>query len=86
MTYIFHNVVAQGALRFYRNGFADTNQAWNSGIVQIYYEDEWGNICDLWAFGMAEANVICHQFGYSGATSFTDSGSSSMYVIIIINL
>ena len=55
-------------------------QGWSSGIVQISYgsSGNWGNICDDLYFGLTEANVICHQFSFSGASSFTNAGSSSL--------
>ena len=76
--YICFIGVSPGALRFYRNGYPTFTQAWSSGIVQIYYEDFWGNICDDSDFGSTEADVICHQFGYSGASSNTNTGVSSL--------
>ena len=54
-------------------------QGWSSGIVQISYgsSGNWGNICDDFYFGLKEANVICHQFSFSGVSSFTNAGSLS---------
>ena len=75
--FVFSTSVAQGALRFYRSGYATTNQAWSSGIVEIYYSGSWGNICYGYTFGQTEADVICHQMGYIGASSY-DSSVSSM--------
>ena len=72
------HAVARGAVRFYRNGSPTTTQAWSSGIVQIYYSFSWGNICDDLDFGSTEADVVCHQFGYSGASSHTNTGTSSV--------
>ena len=31
----------------------------------------WGNICRLSSFNQAEADVVCHQLTYSGASSFS---------------
>ena len=55
-------------------------QGWSSGIVQINYgsSGNWGNICDDAYFGLSAASVICHQFSFSGASSFTNAGSSSL--------
>ena len=77
-TFCFIGTVSHGALRFYRNGLATFTQAWSSGIVQIYYSGTWGNICDDLDFGFTEADVVCHQLGYSGASSYTNTGYSSL--------
>ena len=67
-------------MRFYRNGVADESQTWSSGIVQIYYSGSWGNICDqVLYFGANEADVLCHQFGYEGASSYSNTGITTTY-------
>ena len=71
-------LVSTGTVRLYRNGVADTSQSWSSGIVQIYYDNEWGNICDDYSFGSDEADVICHQLGYTGASSYSNTVYTSM--------
>ena len=43
--------------------------------MQLYYNSRWGNICDDYYYGSAEANVICHQLGYTGASSYSRAGS-----------
>ena len=64
-----------GALRLIRdNQYSDT-QAWSSGIVQIYYGGSWGNICDDSYFSSDEADVMCHQLSYTGASSFSTTSS-----------
>ena len=35
------------------------------------YNNRWGNICDDGRFGITEATVICHQLGYTGASSYS---------------
>ena len=74
-------------MRFYRNYSVDTEQAWSSGIVEIYYAGSWGNICfDDYLFGLSEATVICHQLSYSGASSYSRSGLSSQLAVVSITV
>ena len=58
-----------GVVRLWRSG--STSTSYSSGRVQIYYNSQWGNICDDYQFGTTEAHVICHQLGYTGASSQT---------------
>ena len=69
--------IGRGALRLYRNGLTSTS--YTSGILEIYY-GSWGNICDDFDFSGFEANVACHQLGYSGYSSYGSSGSTSRSV------
>ena len=61
-----------GVVRLFRND--ETSSSFNSGIVQIYLDNEWGNICNDFWFGATEANVVCHQLGYTGASSHGSTG------------
>ena len=70
--------VGRGALRLYRNGLTSTSYI--AGIVQIYYSNTWGNICDDSDFTSTEANIICHQLGYAGYSSYGPSGTTSRFV------
>ena len=56
-----------GTVRLLRSGI--TSISFSSGRVQIYHNSRWGNICDDYQFGLPEAHVICHQLGYTGASS-----------------
>ena len=38
------------------------------------YYNGWGNICDDDYYNSTEANVICHQLGYTGASSYSRAG------------
>ena len=43
------------------------------GVVRVW-DNGWGNICDDYYYNSAEANVICHQLGYTGASSYSRAG------------
>ena len=61
-----------GAIRLYHNGVALSS--YNYGIVQIKINGEWGNICYDTNYDQYEADVICHQLGYTGASSYSRAG------------
>ena len=61
-----------GVVRLYRNGV--TSSSYYYGIVQIYFNEQWGNICDDSRYNQYEADVICHQLGYTGASSYSRAG------------
>ena len=43
-----------------------------AGRVQVWYGRQWGNICDKNAnFGSEEADVVCHQLGWSGSSTYS---------------
>ena len=65
----------QGTVRLWRNG--GTATSFSSGRVHIYFNNRWGNICDDSQFGITEAIVICHQLGYSSASSQSNDGLDS---------
>ena len=54
------------------------SQSLSSGIVQIYHEKSWGNICEDKSFATDEADVICHQLAYTGASSYSTTTSNSL--------
>ena len=70
-----HNCITgpngDGAIRLVRNGA--TSPYYTSGVVQVWRNETWGNICDDGSFGYNEADVICHQLGWSGASTYTTS-------------
>ena len=70
--------IGRGTLRFLQND--ETSPSYSSGIVQVYVDGSWGGICSNNDFGQSEANVICHQFGYSEAASFSTVGNLEMYI------
>ena len=60
-----------GAIRLVRDG--TTSPDYTSGVVQVWWNEQWGNICNDGSIGSDEADVICHQLGWSGASSYTSS-------------
>ena len=67
-----------GALCLVRNNNYSTTQAYTSGIVEIYYNSTWGNICDDYLFSYNEANVICHQLAFTGVSSYGNAGNTML--------
>ena len=65
--------VGSGTIRLYRNGY--TLSSYYYGIVQILVNGQWGNICDDTYYSQYEADVICHQLGYTRASSYSRAGS-----------
>ena len=53
-----------------------------NGIVQVYYSNQWGNICRQ-SFGSVAADVVCHQLGYTGGTSSTAGNSEYEFLSIV---
>ena len=64
--------ISFGTTSLYRNGY--TLSSYYYGIVQIYINGQWGNICDDNYYNQYEADVICHQLGYIGASSYSRAG------------
>ncbi len=64
--------VSVGAMRLLNDG--STSLYNTAGRVQVWYGGQWGNICDDdFSFGYDEADVICHQLGWSGASGYSNT-------------
>ncbi len=59
---------ANGPVRLWR--FGQTLSTYTSGIVQVYHDDNWGNICNDNIFNQNGADVICNQLGFTGSSSY----------------
>lgn len=64
---IFIGTSLEGAMVFQRQGL--DSSSFSSGIVVVYHLGSWGNICRHSSFSTTEADVICHQMTYTGASS-----------------
>ena len=72
-----------GVVRLYRNGVTASSHYY--GIVQIWYNGQWGNICDDSYYNQYEADVICHQLGYIGASSYNRAELVELVICILCN-
>ena len=72
ITFCYAAPAGNGVVHLYRNGITSTSYYY--GIVQIYINNGWGNICDDSHYNQYEADVICHQLGYTGASSYSRAG------------
>ena len=53
------------------------NGTHSSGIVQIFYDEKWGTVCDE-SWDNTDANVVCRQLGFSGAYHSVSSNYESL--------
>ena len=63
--------IDNGAIRLIRSGL--TSLDYTSGIVQVFQNGQWTNICRRNTFSLTEAHVLCHQLGYSNALNWSFS-------------
>ena len=73
------NSAQNGAIILSRNEY--TSSSYYYGIVRVYYNNGWGNICNDYYYNSTEANVICHQLGYTGASSYSRAGLTKLELI-----
>ena len=68
---IIVDTIADGAIILSRYNYSSTSYYY--GTVRIYYNG-WGNICYDNRYSSADANVICHQLGYTGVSTYSRAG------------
>lgn len=44
--------------------------------MQVYYKNSWGNVCFNSSFTKSSADVVCHQLGFTSASSFSSAGKA----------
>ena len=54
-------------LSYYGRNSSSTSLSY--GVVQIFINNGWSNIYADQYYGQNEADVICHQLGYTGAST-----------------
>ena len=52
--------------------------------MRVYHNNIWDNSFDDSYYSSTEAIVICHQLGYTGASSYSRAGLVRLKFIIII--
>ena len=80
--YHLDDFAQNGAIILSRNGNASSSYYY--GIVRVYYNNEWGNICYGSHYSTTEANVICHQLGYTGASSYSRAGLVRLFFKLLM--
>ena len=58
-----------GAVRLINSSTFGTSSGSSSGRLEIYYNREWGTICND-GFDQTEADIVCQQLGYDGANKY----------------
>ena len=67
---------AKGTIILSRNDVASASYYY--GTIRVYFNG-WGNICDDNYYSYTEANVICHQLGYTGVSSYSRAGLTKYF-------
>ena len=75
--YLVIIVRSTGTIVLSRNNASSSSYYY--GVVRVWYSSGWGNICDDSDYGYNEANVICHQLGYTGVSSYFRSAETRYY-------
>ena len=83
--YHLDDFAQNGAIILSRNGYSSSSYYY--GTVRVYMRfyngDRWGNICHDSHYSSTEANVICHQLEYTGASTYSRAGLVRLELLII---
>jgi len=58
--------------------YGSTGNSIGFGFVLVYFDGEWGTICDN-GFSQESANVVCRQIGWKSAQTVIFIGKSLVY-------
>ena len=71
--------LSNGSLRLVNTGSTQFG-----GRLELYYDNEWGTVCNDASWGKCEATVACKQMGFADVTDYNTSvfrrGSSSQNI------
>ena len=70
-THVYKDDPSNGAIILSYYNYASTYNYY--GTVRVFYNG-WGNICYDNHYSYNDANVICHQLGYTGVSTYSRAG------------
>ena len=67
--------INDGAVILWRDGGSSVH--YTSGIVEVHITGLIGNVCHGGTWAQAEADTVCRQLGYNGASGFGVAGDGA---------